>query len=533
MTVVSFTAPVRLQLAAAPPAAAPAPAGVRTVSGLAVPWGQEFTRLGGIRFVFTEQSLRLPDDLSTVSLLLQHDDDRPIGYGLAAESTRDGLWMTFALPDHPRTDDAVTELQAGLRTGLSVGVEIDQSVLEQASALFWDDGDVDEPIEMAGLLREVSQVTVPQFNSARVMARAATPTLLTAAHPTGEDPSMSDTPTPPVETSTTPDDVATLSARVEHLETRALLAHVTEPPPPVDVRAAFTDLVTAYGANRANLALADMVTTGNAGLLPIDYRSEIISYLDSARYFVSQAGRSDFPATGTRSQYPKVTQHTQVGDRGAEKSGPPSRALTTDWVYFDGQWYAGVLDISYELIRTASRDVVAFAVEDMLAQAAIDSEMKFVAKVEDGATAGGAAISFTDYKAFVTSVRAAVRAVRAATGVNQPKVAMTSASFDKLLTLVDGDNRRALAASGGVNSDGASLLTDQAVSVAGVYFFESPHSTVDVAFNTKALRAAELPPQTLSADNVPLLGRDVAVLGNIITEIPYPAGVIKFAAETP
>ena len=61
-------------------------------------------------------------------------------------------------------------------------------------------------------------------------------------------------------------------------------------------------------------------------------------------------------------------------------------------------------------------------------------------------------------------------------------------------------------------------------------FFESPHSTVDVAFNDNSLKRSELPPLSLSADNVPLIGRDIAVLGNIMAVPRIPDGVLKLAA---
>jgi hypothetical protein len=47
-----------------------------------------------------------------------------------------------------------------------------------------------------------------------------------------------------------------------------------------------------------------------------------------------------------------------------------------------------------------------------------------------------------------------------------------------------------------------------------------------VAFNDNSLKRSELAPVQLSADNVALVGRDVAVLGNIMAIPRIPAGVI-------
>ena len=327
-------------------------------------------------------------------------------------------------------------------------------------------------------------------------------------------------------------DLSPLTSRLDELEARVASGlTVHEPPPPVDVRAAFTALVREYGQNRNTRALADMVSATNTGLTdPGRTTTEIIDYIDGMRYFVGEAGVSPFPQSGIVSTYPRITQRALVDAGDGEKTEAPSQDVQSDTVNFTGVWYKGALDISYELIRTSTPGAVEVAVESMLTQAAIHSEQVFVAAVEADATASGAAIDFTSYATFVASVRPQVAAIRKATGVNTPKLALTEDSFTDLLSLVDSDGRRILSANAPSNADGTSLLTDQRVNVAGIVCFESPESTVDVLFNTKALRKAELPPVQLASDNVALMGRDVGLLGNIITELVYPAGIVAFTA---
>ena len=95
----------------------------RTLTGLAVPW-DTITQRFGTDVAFTRDTLRVPEQLNTVKLLVQHDQDLPVGYApVNAVFADDGLRMTFQLADHPRADALLVEADALLRDGLSVGVE--------------------------------------------------------------------------------------------------------------------------------------------------------------------------------------------------------------------------------------------------------------------------------------------------------------------------------------------------------------------------------------------------------------------------
>lgn len=323
-------------------------------------------------------------------------------------------------------------------------------------------------------------------------------------------------------------DLAPIAERIDQLEARVMASErPREPVRPVGVVEAFARMVAEYGADRSRIGIsaADMITSGNPGLTSTERTStEIIEYFDAARYFASRVASIPFPESGIVHTLPRKTQRSQVG-QAAEKAAPPSRAITTDTVQFTGVWYKGYLDISYELIRTSSPGAVAVAVDDMLEEAAVESELEFIAAVE-GAATDLAPLDFTGYKAFVKSVRAAVRAIRAAAGKGTPKFAITSDNWDEILAFTDTTDRRLFATRGSMNADGSVSLVSEELDLAGITFFESPHSNVDVAFNDNALKRSELPPMSLSADNVPLIGRDVAVLGNIMAVPRIPEGVI-------
>lgn len=148
----------------------------RDVSGLAVPW-HTVTQRFGVDVVFTPETLRVPDDYSAVKLLVQHDDERPIGWGADFASTDAGLRGTYTVPlEVERVAEAIADMDARLRDGLSVGVELDAETIDAIFERVFFGGPDDpadaEPIPLAGVLRETSLVSVPQFLAARVDAAA-------------------------------------------------------------------------------------------------------------------------------------------------------------------------------------------------------------------------------------------------------------------------------------------------------------------------------------------------------------------------
>lgn len=95
----------------------------RTISGQLVPWDTiGHTSAGPTRFA--AGSVTLPDDLSRVKLLRDHNTSSPIGYLIDAHSTDGGLFGTFKIPETSAGDEALLEASAKLRDGLSVGVTL-------------------------------------------------------------------------------------------------------------------------------------------------------------------------------------------------------------------------------------------------------------------------------------------------------------------------------------------------------------------------------------------------------------------------
>lgn len=166
---------VTIQMAASAPATASA--SERVIEGLAVPYGPVGnSSLGAI--TFAQGSLTYAE-VGRVKLLKQHDPERVLGYAVSLEDRPDGLWARFAIPEGDDGDTALVEAADGRRDGLSVGVRLSEDVLEKIVEK-WIEGD-NSATAAAGHLLEVSQVSIPAFDDARIPSAASRPQKAAAA----------------------------------------------------------------------------------------------------------------------------------------------------------------------------------------------------------------------------------------------------------------------------------------------------------------------------------------------------------------
>jgi len=148
----------------------------RTISGLLVPYGPVGATSQG-RLRFRQGSLSWSDP-KRVKLLIEHNQREVVGYATELTDTAEGLRGTFHVPEGAAGDLALAEAASGLRDGLSVGVQLDDAT---ATRLRRANGSA---VDAVGQLREVSSVSVPAFDSARVdnVAASTTDLVVSAWH---------------------------------------------------------------------------------------------------------------------------------------------------------------------------------------------------------------------------------------------------------------------------------------------------------------------------------------------------------------
>jgi HK97 family phage prohead protease len=483
------------------------------IEGRIVPYDNEI-EVDGQREAFAPGVFEGTDP-DTVVLLWQHDTGQPIGRGSELWEQEDGAYMSFRMASTPRAVEAHTLARDRIARGLSIGFLSEHATRKGRTRT-----------HRKARLLETSLVTFPAYPSAEVLAVRA------------EEAHMEDTVETidtPLEETPTPVDLSPLETRLDGFgadlrEVRSQLAHISlgksQPEPPMTVREAFGEIVRLVAKDRNQRALADVIGTspGNAsGLIHDQWTAEVLGILNSLRPMFSAAGTVGFPSSGYGLGFPRITQHTTVAKRTAEKAEVASRELTVGSTVFAMEWFAGAVDVSLELISQSEPSVVDIVVSDLLDQYALVTEAEFSADVIAAATVGGGTLDTATWAGFVADVIATSAAIRDATGAPGNMLGLTDASWSAFLSLLN-PSQPSISQSAGPD------FTAESVAVGGINVFHAPDLSADVQFNQKALRKAEKPPETVTATNVALMGRDIGVLGATIAIPAYPAGIVKYTA---
>ncbi len=490
----------------------------RTLEGRIVPYDQTIHH-GGTEIAFSLGVFAEVDPESVV-LLWQHDQHQPIGRMTALSEEPDGAYGRFRVGDTERAREALSLARDGILTGLSVGIDPGQTANIRGVRT-----------HKKARLAEVSLVTFPAFPSSGVLA----------VH--SEEEPMQETESAEVleiagELET--QDLGWIEERFDDQsaqfreELRAvrneianIVTGVPEVVPPMTLLEAYTEVLRLVADNPGeNHALADVIGTapGNAsGLIRDAWVTELIGYVNGLRPLFSAAGTVGFPSSGYGIAFPKVTQHTQVAKRTGEKTEVASRELTVAPVTFAMEWFAGAVDVSLELISQSDPSVVQVVVSSLMDQYALVTEDEFATDAVAAATASGAVLPTGTGAAFAAALIGESAEIRAATGVPGDRLALTTASWMAVVGLL---NPSQPSISFGAGPD----FTAESFGVGGISVFHAPALETDLLFNQKSLRKAERPPETVTATNVALMGRDIGILGATIALPLYPAGIHKFAA---
>jgi HK97 family phage prohead protease len=313
----------------------------RTISGKIVPFENEvgFTSAGKV--VFAKGSISIPDSPKP-KLLLEHDPKKPIGRLVSFSEKEDGIYATFKVSNTTRGNDALIEASEQLRSGLSVGVEVEDGKR---------DGDVYRVL--ASKMVETSLVQAAAFKSAEVLSVAAS-----------EDEAVETTTQNESEAvvENTPD-TATVEPVVETPAVEAARPTVAAPIY-AKPRLEFTKAKYLENTLRAKflgdedaamyVRAADNETTTAPGMVPTRQLTEIINPLSNAdRPFIDSISRGTLPDAGLVFQLPKVTAVPTV-DQIDENQPIADSQLTAQFVNVDVKSFKGRAITTVELIDRSS-----------------------------------------------------------------------------------------------------------------------------------------------------------------------------------
>jgi HK97 family phage prohead protease len=161
----------------------------RIVSGLVAPYGEiGHTSAGPVMF---ERGSITYAEATKIKLLMQHQQDKPVGRAISFSDSTEGVYGSFKLSSSTRGQDALVLAQENLVSGLSVGVDVTASKPMG-----------DYLLVTAAVLKEVSLVESAAFSSASVTDIAAARAALEAATSTKEKTTTISTTIVEIETET-------------------------------------------------------------------------------------------------------------------------------------------------------------------------------------------------------------------------------------------------------------------------------------------------------------------------------------------
>jgi HK97 family phage prohead protease len=340
----------------------------RIISGLVAPYGEiGHTSAGPVMF---ERGSITYAEASQIKLLMQHQNDKPVGRAISFSDSTDGVYGSFKLSSSTRGQDALVLAQENLVSGLSVGVDVTASKPMG-----------DYLLVTAAVLKEVSLVESAAFSSASVTDIAAARAALEAATSTKEKTTTISTTIVEIETETeteseeavttapenTPDDTPVdAPAEAEKVEAarkiiRPSVLDSQRVRTPITSMATYTEhkIKAALGSDESKLYVtAADDFAGNPAFNPTQYLQEFVTNTRFGTPAIDACSQGVLPAQGMTINVPSLVTAAGGGtgvaptvtveaENGAVSNTDMQSAYLTGTV----QKYSGMGTISIELLE--------------------------------------------------------------------------------------------------------------------------------------------------------------------------------------
>ncbi len=468
----------------------------RTIAGRVVTWDEVGNTSGGPA-KFAAGSLTAADD---VVLRLEHDRTRPIGRALSLAEGREGIDAVFSVATTSAGNDALVEASEGYRNGLSVGVLVVESHVD-------DDGTV---VITAGDLEEVSLVTHPAIDSARVTDVAA------SEQPEETEPEPEETPEPIAAEQEEPMTEVTEDAPV---------VEAARPVATVAPRVQLSDynvgtylelaIRAAKGEREAmnTITAADQTLADNPGIVPEPIVGELINIIDASRPIINSSRRLPMPSAGKTFQRPIVNQHTIVAEQAAELDALASQDMKIDALTVTKGTYGGQIRVSFQDRDWTSPAILGILSQDLSTQYARQTESVAAASLEAGAT--GAVSGAAGAAGFRSAVYEAAGNVKVATGLMPNVMYVSPDQWEMIGGLADTTGRPLYPYLSPVNADGQLRPTTWEGNPLGISLVVSADLTAGtiIVGNSRFFETYENGAVQLSVTDPSVLGVTMAVYG--------------------
>lgn len=434
----------------------------RTISGIAVPYGEVATVLDGTQVMFEQGAL--PVDGKAPKLFMYHDSTQPVGIVTAREDTDAGMLFQAKISTTAAGDEALTLAMDGVLDAVSVGVN-------PTEYQFDDDGVM---IVKAADWIELSLVPVPAFAGATITDVAA------AASPDATEP-----------TSTDVEETNTVELTPESTEVEA--AAIPTAPLPAQPKRNFgmptaAEYLAAYhigGETFARVndafieaaktkqtalqaAAGDVLTTDTPGLLPVPVLGPVFEDLNYIRPVVAAIGARAMPDGGNQKTFirPTWTTHTSVAAQSPELDPVSATTPVIASNVVSKTTLAGQITMSVQDVDFTSPGAMEIILRDLAGQYMLKSDDVAADAISNGATASGSTWTVTanDPSTLIAALYDAATDILTATNFLPDTLFVSPDVWQKLGAQLDADKRPIfpyVGAAGlmGVNGMGSANIT--------------------------------------------------------------------------
>ncbi len=455
-------------------------------------------------------------------VLRQRHMDPPTGRGIELEEKEDGLFMRFRVAKTAQGDDQLTLAREGVETGISVGFEDGQFDLGRA-----EDGrkTITHKKVSPDKMLEASTTYIPAFRDQSQILQVFEERETMSETPEGEQVSASPPPAQMIDPEALQAFEGRIVSRIDNLDEKMAAVMLGVPAPQDAAKAELKRQVKLQIRE-----LADVVTTGNEGVIPDAIVNEMLGRIDTGRPFLNNTRRLATPAAGTRILLPRLVQGPLVDTQESEKAELESRATIIDTVDFAMITVGGAADISMQLLKRSSPEFRQLWL-DLLGEAyATDTEDKGL----DALLAESAVVEGGELDPAAPQFGGAFTNAATATGrtMTPDRIFLSTAAIAAFIDAVEpsgGGGRPLYPGMAGIAGIGGAGSIPGGFTLQPVWVPALDDEAVDILVGpSRAFAWAEDGTYTLEADVPSKFGRDIGLAGMIWYAPLYPAAFTSY-----
>jgi HK97 family phage prohead protease len=438
----------------------------RTISGIAVPYGEIATVLDGTQVMF--EAGALPVDGKAPKLFMYHDSTQPVGIVTARQDTDAGMLFQAKISTTAAGDEALTLAMDGVLDAVSVGVN-------PTDYRFNDDGVM---VVKAADWIELSLVPVGAFAGATItdVAAAASPDEIETTPTNVEETVVELTPeVTEVEAAAIP--TAPLPAQPKrkfNLPTPGeyLAAMHIGGETFANVSAAAREyMLTNQSALQA--AAGDVLTSDTPGLLPVPVLGPVFDDLNYIRPVVAAVGARAMPDGGQSKTWirPTWTTHTSVAAQSPELGAVSATTPVIASNVVTKTTLAGQVTLSVQDIDFTSPAALEIILRDLAGQYMLQSDNVAADAITAGATASGAtwAVTANDPSTLISAIYTSAYNILLATNFLPDHVFVAPGVWQALGAQLDAEDRPVFPYVGAAGLMGVNAMGSANVTVANTF----------------------------------------------------------------